>query len=319
MKRVILAPKTSINELGNGVWAIDESLIYQSPKSAKHWVNLTKSKDYIYYNEELSLIKELISSNNVSELKHCSFGVFIGAADAEKEALLTKEVTSAHKSFKVVLIDQSPFLLELAFKRLVDEAEASALKVLCDVLDEPEVKKTLPESLYIKGLSPKFLTSFGNTIGNYEDLNILRSLVAIMNSGDLIIFGVHTKSELGKNEEYPAYSSHCYNEHMYSVLQDAGINPNIGKLSTRVQHFHNGSVDKVEIIFSISCKYSLHTTKSGLKVSSLSKKITEIVVDSSCKYSKKFLIEKIKELALQPLHICSSESGGVSVFLCRKH
>ena len=314
MAKIVRIPPAFFSKVSfDGVGVVDSEFVYKSNRCANRWLALTKDAEYPYSRNESKQIQQLLSSGALDELQSCRSGIHVGAADAHKEILIANHVAGNKCGYTGLFLDLSLPLLDFAVRAFVASTSLAAERAVVNVLNDSELHEVIKNSR-VANQRPRLFSSFGNTIGNYQGLSILRSLEKVMTAGDCVVFGVHAKVEDGTGQTYPAYCSDGYFDHMRSVLLDIGVQPDLGHLETRVISLNDGLVDSVEIVFSIGTEYQIYVPSSD----GHSLKLKEIIVDTSSKFSEHFIHDEISGTSLNTLNCWNSKSLENIVVLCRK-
>lgn len=290
-------------------WRIPPSVIYGSQETAAAWLDVTESPDYPYYREECELVEDLTASGHLWALDRYSLGVFLGAADANKERLLLAGLRDRGNDLdRLICIDSSPPLLNMATRAL----RAVGLRDVEGLVADFSSPATFQDQHYFSPDGPaRLFTIFGNTVGNYENLSVIEALGPSLRPGDRLLLGIHRKAESGPDTDtYTGYSSDAYLGHMRCALVDAGVDPSSGQLVVTVDE-RGGEVDVVEILFLLEPHARL-ITNSGAVIGSG----TPIVVDVSAKFGVDWAAKALGKLGIGVEEYWLSRSELVCLFLC---
>lgn len=300
----------------DGVATLRSEWIYRTKRAANQWLRLTQSLDYPYYRVELDQLTRILDSSELLGSTRFDQVVCVGAADGAKEAKIGLRAARNCPCPEFLLVDSSQALLDHALEKFSHLGLFALQGALIDVRDVVAFKNAIQNHDRMRN-SPRLFTAFGNMVGNYSGLSLVSSLHQAMVRHDRLVFGVHLKSLAKSNLTYPAYHSSSYYDHMYSVLQDVGIDPKSGKIRTVENSNGNGLVDTVEIFFDLNNELTLDciSTPDDLK---LSQEIRHIKVDVSFKYSLEFLLSELSQLQWHQRSHWITECGTNAIFSCER-
>ncbi len=298
-----------------GFATLNSSLIYNSEQSALQWLSLTQDDEYPYYRIERDQLNQLLQDRSLSDLKETRRMVCLGAADSEKEMAITRFIACSENQLGITLVDSSPALLEHALQKFSAFERLNTGGVALDVRNYRSFRSAIGEDEMVYG-KPCLFTAFGNIVGNYQELLLVRNLHGAMHEGDRFIFGAHLKSRCAMEPYYPPYSSKAYYDHMGSALHDAGVDMTLGAFTTEVKETKDGRVDVIEIYFDLAREAKIISTNSKSSGQPLS--VNRILVDVSCKYSLGFLQSELQKFGWREVKYWFSKCKSNVIFLCKK-
>lgn len=297
-----------------GFAALSSSLIYSSEQSASQWLALTQDDEYPYYRIEKNQLNQLLQDRSLSDLKETDRMVCLGAADSEKEMAIARFVARSENELEIALVDSSPALLDHALLKFATLKFGNIGGVLLDVRNSDSFRSAigLEERIDEK---PLLFTAFGNIVGNYQGLSLVKSLHGVMHAGDRLIFGAHLKSRCKMEPYYPPYHSKAYYSHMASALHDAGVDTALGSFATELKEASDNLVDIIEIYFDLARKTEVISKRTESSEPPFC--INRILVDVSYKYSMQFLQLELRKFGWREVKYWISKCNSNVIFLCK--
>ncbi len=169
---------------------IDEKFHYIGERQANAWFNLCESTKYTYYRNSKKLLEENVTEFLVGHTGDVNV-IVLGPGDARKEKIVVDSLRENHR-VNLFFVDLSREILNVAIKNTEDSG------VLKEVFFAD-----LKNFIHIKEISQRvkkyynptnFFTFLGNTIGNYPQAIMLKTLRNAMTPGDKILIDVHARS-----------------------------------------------------------------------------------------------------------------------------
>lgn len=206
---------------------IDEKFSYIGKRQTDAWLNICKSKEYEYYRNSKKLLENKIK-DFVSDYKTDVNVIAFGPGDALKEKVVVDAFLENHQ-VSLFFVDISREMLDVAIKNTEDS----------DVLKEVFIAD-LRDFMRIKGIchhikkhynATNFFTFLGNTMGNYPQAMILKTIRSAMAPGDKILLDADVKV-VGSLDEEVAHidrivqeykNNPTYLEKTLASLSEAGI------------------------------------------------------------------------------------------------
>ena len=212
---------------------IDEKFHYIGKRQANSWFNICNSPEYEYYRESKKLLEDSIH-NFIADHKGDVNVIALGPGDALKENVVVNAFLKQHR-VSLFFVDVSREILNVAIKNAEDSAVLKEV-FIADLMNFTDIKSL---SQYVKKqyYSTNFFTLLGNTLGNYPQAMILKTIRDAMTPGDKILIDVSVKKAGSIKEEaaqintmVQAYKNPSGIERVLASLSDAHIEETDGDI-----------------------------------------------------------------------------------------
>ena len=317
---------------------VDPMYFYMGREATeKYLAKMLSANDYTIYKDSLDLLKssrEKVAEKILAASTACNKQlriVSLGVGNGQKEICLLDVLLDRIPYLEHIAIDISADMLKEGLRNIrnvfADAFRDRKIKTFATVGNFSKIDKYFSER-YFSEKSDKInvFLLLGNTIGNFDEIELLYKIKDAMNSGDFILIDNQLKDEGPPTPEQikileKAYGSRQEKENVYAVVKRANILPEYGEVKTFVQNFVNGMhlvnddciVVKLCFIFKndrdrrVTVQNKPHRYRRG----------HEIQVYASKRYTKKALVRIIKDVVgLEIVDDYSNDYYGM--LLCRK-
>ena len=229
---------------------LDEKFSYIGERQAQSWFNRCESPDYEYYRSSKQLLEDCISDfvrDHTSDVNV----IALGPGDALKEKIVVDSLLKKHQ-VDLFFVDTSREILDVAVENTADSGIVKEV-FIADLRRFMDIK-ALSRHVKKHYHSTNFFTLLGNTLGNYPQAVILKTIRNAMTPGDKILIDVNVKSAGSPEEEaeqvakmIQAYSNASDLERISALLSEANIEETDGNLEveyTRDDYFPQMQVIK---------------------------------------------------------------------------
>lgn len=295
---------------------IEAKFQYIGEQQANAWLKLCESPEYDYYRNSKKLLEHTAEhftaycNNNVNV-------IVLGPGNALKEKLVVQALQRNHQ-VHLFFVDTSKEMLNIAVKNVAD---TGALEQLF-VADLMNVKDIAELSRYIRKQynATSFFTCLGNTLGNYPQAMMLKTIRHAMAPGDKMLMDIHlkvagsTKEEaLHIDETIKQYDNAANREGALTLLSEVGITATDGTVEVvfeKDQVFPQ--MDLVKRYF----RFTLSKTITYQGEDIYFTKGERILVSYSSKYTFTFLEHLLTARGLCIVENAQSETGKIHQLLC---
>ena len=158
--------------------------------------------------------------------------IVLGPGNALKEKIVVNHLRERHR-VNLFFIDTSREMLTIAIKN-TDDSDVLKEVFVADLTNFTDIKEI---SRYIRKhyKATHFFTLLGNTLGNYSEALVLKTLRNAMIPGDKVLIDVHAKLAGNNDEEteqiheiIKGYDNPSCRENILVVLSEAGIDKTDG-------------------------------------------------------------------------------------------
>lgn len=284
----------------------DSKLWYLTPKQAQGFLNLEKTQGYkkSIIDKEVSLIKKHIK-HIVKKLPsdYCNI-IDLGCGNGKKAALFIEEISN-HLNLRYCPIDISSYMVQKAAKTIRKLKVGTVLQFKCNISDFENLDNVTP---LFRDLQYKnhFMMLLGNTIGNFDRLDIMHGIKNSMKKGDILLIGNGISN--GKNKDWiKDYKDEAINKWLIQIPSLLGLNKNDVEYDVR---FVNSRIEELYIV------------KKDKTVKHLGKQVAFkegdiIIVAISYKYSKKVFANLMSKF-FSEVEIFADNNETYALALCKK-
>lgn len=176
---------------------INEKFHYIGNRQANAWFDICNSPEYEYYRNSKKLLEHCIK-DFISDYKTDVNVIAFGPGDALKEKVVVDSFIEKHRA-SLFFVDASREILNVAIK---NTAHTDVLEeiFIADLMNFTDIEDICS---YVKrNYNPvNFLTLLGNTLGNYPQAMILKTIRNAMTPGDKILIDCSCKIAAESIEE----------------------------------------------------------------------------------------------------------------------
>ena len=187
---------------------IDEKFSYIGQRQADAWINLCNSPEYDYYRNSKKLLEHCIT-DFVSDHKTDVNVIVFGPGNALKEKAVVNAFLEKHR-VSLFFVDTSREILNIAIKNTADSEVLKEI-FIADLMNFVDIEK-ISRDVKKRYHATNFFTLLGNTLGNYPQAMILKTIRKAMKPGDKILIDVHA-NPAGSIEEKASQSAKILGEY----------------------------------------------------------------------------------------------------------
>lgn len=204
---------------------IDDKFSYIGKRQAASWLGICNSGEYGYYKQSKKLLQETIKDFIEGQEEHVNV-IALGPGNAVKEKVVVEAFQQNHQ-VDLFFVDISRDVITLAVESMEND---DALKeiFIADLKDFESIKE-IAQFVRDHYNATSFFTLLGNTLGNYPQPVILKTIREAMRPGDSILLDVSCIITPSDNDSFDvsALISQYDNENEYerilACLSEAGI------------------------------------------------------------------------------------------------
>ncbi len=176
---------------------VDVKFSYIGKHQANAWFNLCNSLEYTFYRNSLDILENSVKSF-VANHKGDVNVIALGPGDAMKEKIVVDSLLEKYQ-VNLFFVDISREILNVAIKN-TDDRDVLKEIFIADLMNFMHIKHL---SRYVKSQyhATNFFTLLGNTLANYPQAMILKTLRNAMSPGDKILIDANIKSAKNTEEE----------------------------------------------------------------------------------------------------------------------
>jgi len=207
------------------VWDLSDSkLWYLTPKQAQGFLDLEKTKGYrdSIIAKEIGLIKQNLNYF-ISEFKRKSANIIdLGCGDGKKAALFI-DGFKAELNIRYCPVDISAYMVNKAARTVRDLKLSDVLEFKWNVSDFENLNNITP-LFRDRKYKNHFMMLLGNTLGNFEEGNILHGIKQSMTKGDVLLIGNGINGDK-KKDWIKEYTDPKINSWLMNIPILLGISP----------------------------------------------------------------------------------------------
>ena len=213
---------------------IDEKFSYIGQRQTTAWLKKCNSPEYKYYGNSKNLLENTIH-NFIADHKTDVNIIAFGPGDALKEKVVVNAFLEKHR-VNLFFIDISREMLNVAIKN-TEDSDVLKEVFIADLRDFMRIKD-ICQHIKKHYHATNFFTFLGNTLGNYPQAMILKTIRSAMVPKDKILIDAHLKVS-GSIEEEAAQIDKIVHEYKHNPtylektlasLSEAGIKETDGTL-----------------------------------------------------------------------------------------
>lgn len=266
------------------VWNLaDSKLWYLTPDQAQGFLDLESADNYkmTITNKEINLIRKYLPTIE-SRLGRNSYNVVdLGCGDGEKASLFISQL-SRHLKIRYCPIDISSYMVQSSAKKMRDLELSEVVEFKWNVSDFENLVNVIPLLRSNKFKQNVFLL-LGNTLGNFDEDELLYSIYQSMKKGDFLLVG-NSLSNGNKKDLVKPYKDKNVDKFLIKVLQQIGFSKKdldfgVRFSNSRIEVYYRLKKDKVikhlnkkilfnqndVIVVGVSYRYSEEKFKGHLK------------------------------------------------------
>jgi uncharacterized SAM-dependent methyltransferase len=225
---------------------INEKFRYTGINEATAWNNLCSELQYRPYWDSVDLLQkrlpEVLTNVYSDKVTQVDF-VCLGIGSGQKEKIILDAILDKQEDLNFYLVDASIEMLGLSLHYYVThlkdyEGRISAIGLLADLTMGLSTKpKVFPEK------RPSLFALLGNTIGNYSEQPLLRSIRGMMEKDDCIMIDAQLlpkdvpEDEI-ENEIRKSYDNTLFKRFVMAPLLRVGVSENSGRVDVNIPHSH---------------------------------------------------------------------------------
>ena len=311
---------------------IDPVYKYLGKEATEKYVAKLKSLDYTLFEDTLNLLREHMVDilphllNNIKPLRIVSLGI----GNGEKDYLLIRNILNVTKQrLEYLPIDISRDMLKIGINHIKTTLgdDKNKLDIIPSEANFMDIDKFFNDSLITsrrKVEKQNLFLLLGNTLGNFEENQLLEKIANVMNTGDLLLVDNQLKKTNNpltieeKQTLIKMYSSAMDESNLIAMLNHANIRREHGIFERDIietgyinPHLDNGNCFTVFIRFKI--KQEVRNQVRGKNINFPVGRI--VTLDYSKKYTKFALQNMISNLFEIKEDFSNKEYG---MFLCEK-
>jgi len=225
---------------------IDERFRYTGMNEAVAWSNLCFDNLYRPYWDSVNLLKaklpdllSVVYNDGVSQIDFVCLGVGSGF----KEKIILDNLLARQDELNFYLVDASIEMLGLSLSYYVShlanyEDRINAVGVLCDLNS-----RLGPKPNIFPGSRPSLFALLGNTIGNYSEQSLIRSVEGMMEKGDFIMIDAQLLPKDVNDDEIEmeilrSYDNVYFKTFVMTPLLRVKVGEHDGKVEVNILHHH---------------------------------------------------------------------------------
>ena len=162
---------------------IDEKFSYIGEQQANAWVALCNAPEYAYYRNSKQLLEHCIQDFLANHKGDVNV-IVLGPGNALKEKIVVNHLRERHR-VNLFFVDISREMLTIAIKN-TEDSDVLKEVFIADLTNFTDIKNI---SQYVKNhySTTNFFTLLGNTLGNYPQAIMLKTLRNAMEPGDKVL------------------------------------------------------------------------------------------------------------------------------------
>jgi hypothetical protein len=217
---------------------IPAKYLYMTPTGSRHWIDLCRKQQYMFYYNSLQLIGGLcqtIADEVRSESGEREFDlVSVGSGDGAKDALLLKALCDGRRRGEITYyypIDISESLvLESIHNSRGTGLPDTAFKLKAVHGDYQRLRDL--STIYEDRPQPNIFALFGNSLGNADEFDLLRAVRESMQEGDFVLIEINAgdPQKTKAAEDTPGFK-----EHDFTPLDALGVPFDAGRMRYDVE------------------------------------------------------------------------------------
>jgi len=290
------------------IWDIaDSKLWYLSPKQAQGFLDLEKSQDYKneVIEKEISIIKlninEILASFPSKNLNL----IDLGCGDGKKAALIIKELRIHSFRTRYCPIDISSYMVNKAAQTIKSLKLSKVLEFTWNVSDFENLDNITP-LLRDKEFNKSIILLLGNTLGNFNNPEILSNIKKSMQKNDTLVIG-NGLQHASKQGMLKSYQNAHIERFLIQVIEQAGVSRSEVKYNAR---FRNS---RVEMCYTLLKDKKITHLGKTLHL----KKSDNIIIAISYKYSQEELYNALKNF-FKTVKIYTDKQETYALAVCKK-
>lgn len=290
-------------------WDVSDSkLWYLSPEQAQGYLDLEKDETYknSIIQNEIILIEDLLPEI-LPRLELTNYNLIdLGCGDGKKASILYKKIGN-YKMLRYCPVDISSFMVSSAMQTIINDLDdGRVLNSHWNISDFENLDNITP-IFRDKVFGNHFILFLGNTLGNFECESILSSISNCMVKGDFLLVG----NGIGDTSKMDSWVTNYKSEHINSWL--IKVITQIGLSADDVDYEVQANGNRIEEVYILIKDKKVEHLGKFLDF----KKGDKIIVATSYKYSKEYLIDK-SENFFDSVTSYSNKDDSYILLFCQK-
>lgn len=234
---------------------IDEKFAYIGERQARSWFSICESPEYLFYKKSKALLENSVEYL-VSDYKEDVNLIALGPGNALKEKIIADYLRERHE-VDLFFVDASREILNVAIENVIKDSNMLKEVFIADLKNFADIKEI---SQYVRSKYKRrsFFTLLGNTLGNYPQATIIKTIRDTMVPGDKVLIDINAKSKgpikrsiSQFNELMQAYNSPTAKERTFALLSEANIETTDGTI--RIELGKDEFFPQIEVVKEFFC------------------------------------------------------------------
>jgi uncharacterized SAM-dependent methyltransferase len=199
--------------------------LYCTPYGSSHWLEICKRRSYTFYRNSLNLLRakapevmaKIVETLGTAEIDFIS----LGSGDGIKDNILLRELGSKLRGSDFAYyypVDISPDLIVHAVPTALRGLVRSQFRVKALIADFTQLSAL--QVVYEERQERNVFSILGNTIGNADEDDLMRSVADGMLPGDMLLLEINTSEP---KEDDPILREKANMEHDFTPLKSLNI------------------------------------------------------------------------------------------------
>jgi uncharacterized SAM-dependent methyltransferase len=200
--------------------------LYCTPYGSSHWLEICKRRSYTFYRNSLSLLRakapeimaKIVDTLETPEIDFIS----IGSGDGIKDNILLRQLAPKLRDAEFAYyypVDISPDLIVHAIPTALGRGVVrSGFRVKAIIADFAQLSAL--QLIYEERPARNVFSVLGNTVGNADEVDLMRSIADAMFDGDMLLLEIDTSEP---KEDDPMLREKANMEHDFTPLKSLNI------------------------------------------------------------------------------------------------